>query len=314
MNTSIYRLTLAFFLLVFVNLSYSQEGSDLKTEFEKLKEEYEKVVRDRDNILAQTKNLLQYKTELRETEDQINMLTNKNKELKVEKEALSGQVADLKEHVELLGQDKAELLDKIKELNNYIEKMEVEYKIVGNLKKQLSQQERENQRLKGEIGGLENKIKKSEGQALGARADTKIYKRQYNELRKNYQEALSVNKKLERKLAEIPKKFAEIARENKLLVKETAFTHYNLGVFYTEEKQYKRAIAEFEKAIELNPDDAYAYFNLGYIYSEYLVDRPKAVDYFKRYLRLASKEDKDVDWVKKYILTWQTWDAKQPIK
>ena len=90
--------------------------------------------------------------------------------------------------------------------------------------------------------------------------------------------------------------------------------HYNLGVFYTQHKEYKRAIAEFEKAIELNPDDPYAHFNLGYIYAEYLVDRSKAVEHFRHYLRLADKSDKDIDWVKKYILTWQAWEGKTPLK
>ncbi|MBU1871731.1 MAG: tetratricopeptide repeat protein, partial [Candidatus Omnitrophica bacterium] len=75
-----------------------------------------------------------------------------------------------------------------------------------------------------------------------------------------------------------------------------------------------RAIAEFEKAIELNPEDPYFHYNLGYIYAEYMVDRPKAIEHFRHFLRLTKNEDKDVDWVKKYILTWQTWEGKRPIK
>jgi tetratricopeptide (TPR) repeat protein len=90
--------------------------------------------------------------------------------------------------------------------------------------------------------------------------------------------------------------------------------HYNLGVFYTKNKEYPRAIAEFEKSIELNPEDPYAHFNLGYIYAEYLVDRPKAIVNFRKYLSLLKTDDKDADWVKKYILTWQTWEGKKPIE
>jgi tetratricopeptide (TPR) repeat protein len=90
--------------------------------------------------------------------------------------------------------------------------------------------------------------------------------------------------------------------------------HYNLGVFYMREKNYPRAIAEFEKALELTPDDAYAHFNLGYIYAEYVVNRPKAIEHFRNYLRLAKKGDKDVDWVKKYIISWETWQGKGKIE
>jgi tetratricopeptide (TPR) repeat protein len=89
--------------------------------------------------------------------------------------------------------------------------------------------------------------------------------------------------------------------------------HYNLGVFYTKNKEYSRAIAEFEKALELNPDDPAAHYNLGFIYAEYLVNRPKAIQHFRKYLSIVKTEDKDVDWVKKYILTWQTWEGKKPV-
>jgi tetratricopeptide (TPR) repeat protein len=124
---------------------------------------------------------------------------------------------------------------------------------------------------------------------------------------------MAKNRSLEKKLEQIPSRFAEIARENKVLVKETALMHYNLGVFYTKNKEYSRAIAEFEKDVELNPDDAAAHYNIGFIYAEYLTNRPLAITHFRKFLSLVKSEDKDVDWVKKYILTWQTWEGKKPI-
>jgi len=45
-----------------------------------------------------------------------------------------------------------------------------------------------------------------------------------------------------------------------------------------------------------------------------MVDRKKAIDYFRDYLRLVGNDDKDVDWVKRYILTWQAWEGKSAIK
>ena len=105
-----------------------------------------------------------------------------------------------------------------------------------------------------------------------------------------------------------------MARENKILIKQTALMHYNLGVFYSENKQHSRAVVEFERAIELNPGDAHSYYNLGYIYAEFLHDRPRAIENFRQFLRLAKGSDKDVDWVKKYILTWQTWEGKKEAK
>ncbi|RKY43934.1 MAG: hypothetical protein DRP81_06275, partial [Candidatus Omnitrophota bacterium] len=225
-----------------------------------------------------------------------------------------GYIKELKKKIKELTQENTQQLEQIAALKNYIEKMEVEYKIVNETRKKIKELEDEKRRLKGEIRKLTAKIKKLEDEKIDLKAEALVYKRQFYDIRRKYEEALAKNRRLEKKLAEVPKKFAEIARENKALIKETALMHYNLGVFYTQHKEYKRAIAEFEKAIELNPEDPYAHFNLGYIYAEYLLNRPKAIEHFRHYLRLADKNDKDVDWVKKYILTWQAWEGKTPLK
>jgi tetratricopeptide (TPR) repeat protein len=104
-----------------------------------------------------------------------------------------------------------------------------------------------------------------------------------------------------------------LARQNQKLIGETADMHYNLGVFYVQSTEYGRAIKEFEKALDLNSDNADANYNLGFIYAEHLVDREKAIQYFRNYLTYAP-DAKDAEWIRKYILTWQTWYGKQPIK
>ena len=308
--------TLLILILMFsFHISYAQdETPDLKAEYDKLKEEYERVLRDRDNILVQTKNLLKYRTEIRQMQDEVARMVNKNEKTEEEKQVLLSKLNELKSHIDDIQKDKGELKDQIEKLKNYIEKKEIEYKILDETKSKLIEVNKDKDRLKQEILSFEEQKAKLQSQKLTFQADAELYKRQYVDLRKKYKEALSVNNRLEKKLSDVPKKFAEIARENKMLLKETALMHYNLGVFYTEEGQHKRAVAEFEKSIDLNPDDAYAYFNLGYIYAEHLVDRSRAIKYFRQYLRLANNEEGDVDWVKKYILTWQAWSGKQPMK
>ena len=73
-------------------------------------------------------------------------------------------------------------------------------------------------------------------------AQLEIYRLQINDLKKWHAEALVKNKEFGKKLEQMPARMAELARENKLLVKETAFTHYNLGVFYAKNKEYSRAL------------------------------------------------------------------------
>jgi tetratricopeptide (TPR) repeat protein len=279
-----------------------------------LKRDYENIKRDRDNLMVQIDKLRNYKVKLSYQDDSIRGLEHKIIRLNQAKETALGQANDLKIKIEVLEKERGEITDKLEALEKHIEKKEIEYRIVGDLKTGLKRSEVEVDRLQSQRNRLADKLKKAESDKISAKAEINIYRRQIKGLKKQYTESLKINKHIEKKLQEVPKKFAEIARENKVLLKETALMHYNLGVFYIEEDQHRRAIAELEKAIELNPDDSYAYFNLGYIYAEYLVNRPRALDYFRQYLKLATKEDTEIDWVKRYILTWQAWEGQGKLK
>ena len=81
-------------------------------------------------------------------------------------------------------------------------------------------------------------------------------------------------------------------------------------MFYLQRQDYKDALVEFQKVLELVPNDAATHYNLGLIYSEYMGDKNKALIHFKRYLMLDPK-DKDADKAKKYIMTWETWQNEK---
>ena len=63
-----------------------------------------------------------------------------------------------------------------------------------------------------------------------------------------------------------------------------AYAHYNLGVAYRANEMYDAAIAEYKKAIAINPNDAYAHYNLGVIYGsrkmwdEVITELKKVID------------------------------------
>ncbi|MBN1871159.1 MAG: tetratricopeptide repeat protein [Candidatus Omnitrophica bacterium] len=130
------------------------------------------------------------------------------------------------------------------------------------------------------------------------------------ELRRDYEDALAKNKGLGNELEDLPRRFSELSKENTRLIKETAEMHYNLGVFYSKNKEFQRAIAEFEKSVELDPTDAQAHFNLGYLFAECVLDRDKAMEHFRTFLNLAKSDDEDLDWAKRYLLTWETFSGK----
>ncbi|MFH1508274.1 MAG: tetratricopeptide repeat protein [Candidatus Omnitrophota bacterium] len=301
-------------LSLIFSLAISANAQAQKKSYEELQGEYEALLADRDNLLTQTKKLQQERGKYLDLERTIKQLQADKEQLAREIEGRVSQIRMLQEEMEELKHSQAPLIEERDSLKNSLEKLKIEYKILPETRRQITDLKKENSGLLRDYKLLENRIKRLEEEKLDARAQAEIYRRQLNEVKNQYEKALANNRLLEKKIAQIPEKFAELARENKVLIKQTALMHYNLGVFYTENKQYSRAIAEFEKAIELNPEDPYFHYNLGYIYAEYMVDRPKAIEHFRHFLRLTKNEDKDVDWVKKYILTWQTWEGKRPIK
>jgi tetratricopeptide (TPR) repeat protein len=153
---------------------------------------------------------------------------------------------------------------------------------------------------------LENNKVKLQAEVEGIMAKLDELEEQNADLRKE-------NQSLEGEARTFPTKFADLAQQNKRLIEQSADMHYNSGVFFVKNKEYKQAIKEFERVLEVKPDHAYANYNLGYIYAEYMVDRKKAIDYFKNYLTYAP-DAKDADWVRKYIYTWQTWYGKEKMK
>jgi tetratricopeptide (TPR) repeat protein len=291
--------------------TYGQQ--DYKAMYEKLKKDYDAVSVDRDNLLSQINSLGAMESKFRAADNEMKK-ANEAKEASIkDAQQAHARAAELADKVAGLETDNAGLVKERGELKKSLEKMNLDYKIIPETQKENGRLKNDNASLQRELKNLQVKSKKLEDQRLNDSAQLEILGRQVKEFKKRYEQAMGKNRMLEKKIEQVPAKFAEIARENKVLIKETALMHYNLGVFYTKNKEYSRAIAEFEKDLELNPDDGSAHYNLGFIYAEYLVNRPLALTHFRKFLALVKSEDKDVDWVRKYILTWQTWEGKKPI-
>jgi len=299
--------------------SYQQMTAEKDKETEEAVEKYklvlkevEELKKDRDNVLIQSKKLMADRTKLNETLDSMKKFEEEKKKIFASNEELQKK---LDEYSKLFGEKESA----IERLNGENNKLKLAYKKAKeaageDLHKRIEDLEKENSILQKKSLDIQGKIvdvSKKEDRSASQLAEINL---KYKKLREEYAEALKKNKRLEQEAKNIPKKFAEIARQNTRLTQETAKMHYNLGVFYTKKKEFERAITEFEKVVDLNPDDGYAYFNLGYIYAEYILDRKKAVENFRHYMRVANGGDKDLDWVRKYVLTWETYDGKRPME
>jgi protein O-GlcNAc transferase len=67
--------------------------------------------------------------------------------------------------------------------------------------------------------------------------------------------------------------------------------HKSLGHLYLQQHSHEKALEEFIKAIELEPQDPGPYFEVGKIYFE-LKDRENATFYFDKYIYLGGNEEK----------------------
>jgi chromosome segregation ATPase len=286
------------------------EMEDLQKKYTALSRENEAMGEDRANMLAQVKNLLAERNRAVELSASLDKNQSELAEMRKTNEELKNGRTDVQAKLEGLTGERDRLLKERDDLKVLYEKTRKEH-VIEDLKDELA-------KLQKEKGAVENRLRQAESagaqlksQAAKQQADIEGLNAQLKNYKKNYAVAQMKNKKLESAALHLPAKFAEIARQNKRLIKETAEMHYNLGVFYSKGKNYERAIAEFEKVLDIDPNDSYAHFNLGYIYAEYLVNRKNSVEHFRHFLRLAKSDDKDVDWVKKYLITWETYEGKK---
>jgi tetratricopeptide (TPR) repeat protein len=281
---------------------------------EKLKKDYESIKTDRDNLAIQAKNVSEFRNKYNEYEAVSKKAKSETEQLKSDVETTQNQNLQLLQKLGEIEKEHSQTVKERDEFKKTLDKIQFEYKIVPETRRELSKLQGENSSMQKSVKQWQTKVKQLEDKKLNLEVQIEVYRMQLKDARKRYERAMLKNRQLEKKAQQLPKRFTEIARENKLLIKETSLMHYNLGVFYTKNKEFTRAMAEFEKTIELDPDDPAAYYNLGYIYAEYVLNRQKAIEVFRKFLSLTKSEDRDVDWVKKYILTWQTWEGKKPVE
>jgi len=290
-----------------------------------LMEAYEKIKTEQDGIYEQLTRLRRDNERCDEMKVSFNDAAEQSKASLDEKERLEGELKslnanldNLKRHVAQLTEDQNSLNAQLTEARageaTKVKKIRKKVKDeMSHLREQLAQLTKENKELKRDGQEAQKSVRLLENTNLGLEQEIDLVKADLAAMEEHYTKIQKENRYLAEETSEFPKKFADIARHNRKLIKETSDIHYNLGVSYIKNKEYKRAVREFEKVLELKPDDPFANYNMGYLYAEHIVDRPTAIKYFQNYLANAT-DAKDADWVRKYILTWQTWYGTEKLK
>ena len=288
-------------------------GENYEALYSELQQKYDNVSKDRENLLAQVKELIKERNKAREleaaaeeTKKEKEAFLAKESELTNEKSALQEELKAMQEKYDNTVKEQDKLQDSLKEAREVTGLQKLEGDNIALLK--------ENEDLKRNVKQIRTDYASSKDTEVGLKVIVEEMKKQVSELNNRNDELTNRNRDLEQRLVNTPKKFAEITRQNNMLIKETASMHYNLGVFYMQNKEFDRALKEFSQAVELRPDDSDSHFNIGYIYSEHALDRKKAINHFQEFLRLTKDKGERVDWARNYILVWETWQGQKEVK
>lgn len=73
--------------------------------------------------------------------------------------------------------------------------------------------------------------------------------------------------------------------------------------FY-QEREYKKAVEHYRKALEMDPNNAAAHFELGLLYEDKLQDYAYAIYHYRRYLELRPHAEK-AEYVKQFVVRSQ---------
>jgi len=284
----------------------------LQEESEKMKAAQASLTSDRDNLLSQVK-LMQDDTKTAVAERDV--LKRVLKRTSQEGRELRTQVAGVGE----INRQLEELRLAHQETLNERDSLEGEVAALKSnapekrLKEVLDREKAQSKQQNAELAKAKQQLKDLEARQQKAMAKIETDGKRYTDLNEHYAQILAENTSMKHQVKKVPVAVARMAQQHERLLKETATMHYNMGVLFSQNKQYYQAAQEFAKVIELHPDDADTHYNLGVIYSEHLPDRPRAVEHFRKYLELNPKAQ-DASWVKQYIASWQAWEAKERLE
>jgi tetratricopeptide (TPR) repeat protein len=77
-----------------------------------------------------------------------------------------------------------------------------------------------------------------------------------------------------------------VNQEKAQLTRDEAKVHYNMGNTYFNQGNYQKAFDEYNRSVELSPEDANAHYNLAFVSGDFLNDPVLALHHYKQYLFL----------------------------
>ena len=215
---------------------------------------------------------------------EIEGLRKENEKFKMSELSDKTSIDKLSEQLNTLAQDKSltassqiELKKKVADAENTLQAQNSK---IGQLEAKLKEAEAKISRQKKASANLEQQTKSAKANPGMTSEYVKLVE---NEWLTAVAKTDELNKDLNRTLSELSGQNQERSK----LRSDTATMHYNLAVILTEQQNFPAAIVEYQKVLEIRPNDADAHYNLGVIYDDYLKDNDKALEHYRQYVKTA---------------------------
>ena len=223
------------------------------------------------NLTATARITQTLKTDLEKLETENNVMKDESQARQTELSKLNQQLESLRVRDTASGKRNTELeklvADAEASLNTQTAKIsEMETKLKETEERLKRQREKsENAARDAKNGGTADYAKLMEVQWLSALAQTET---------------------LQKELEETTLALADGNSSKARLQRETATMHYNLAVILTGQGKFDAAVREYDRVIQIRPEDSDAHYNLAVLYDTELKDRAKALEHYRRYVEL----------------------------
>ncbi len=287
----------------------AQRLDDLGQRYGELTTKHEQLTADRDNLFTQISRALQERDKAeanRQMMEEVFMKAEAERlDLLTRLEPLEQQLVELQRSQEALVQERQNLERQLQRAESRSHEKELRAQL-DDMRRKEKEMRRATTETKRELRAKARREEQTAEQLmrLGKRLQT---------LQQEYSEEVSNNASLRRQVTQLPVPVTGMAREHQRLLRELADTHYNMGILFTKRKEFGQALKEFQKVIELRPDDPEAHYNVGVIYAEHIPDRERAMAFFRKYLAINPR-GRNANWAKKYVATWQAWEVKERLE
>ncbi len=282
---------------------------DLKQRQEEFEREIQRLTADRDNLVTVAKRAKEERDKVVGIRNLLERVLEKtgeeNRELKERLEPAERELGAMRGQWEQLVKERDRLQGELSQYKTGAK----EKRLSG----QVTELRRTGRELKRELREAEQQAGRASRQGGKVSKELDQLKKRFTILQTNYADKLRENASLKYEVNRLPKDVHRLARQHERLLTDLADTHYNMGVMFFKKRDFVRAATEFERVVELRPQDGEAHFNLGVIYAEHLPDREKAIKVFRRYLQVKPK-GQDAGYARKYIATWRAWEAEERLE